>query len=73
MVTQTQEFKRLELARNFKHQDLEAHGMLDGCTLIVGVERALERQERLAIVAHFDEVWKKANAEPDTPQQAAQA
>lgn len=58
----TQIFKIIpEPRRNAKHQDLELHRILDGLT-IIQTDQDLKPEERLAIIRHFDELWREANA-----------
>ena len=48
-------------------QALPEHGelTLDGCTLLVGLDRGVEWEERLAIIARFDEAFWRQRAEAE--------
>jgi hypothetical protein len=61
----TQEFRVIPWpGRNCTHEDLEQYRLLDGVTLIK-TEQALEHEERLAIIRHYDELWREAHATPE--------
>lgn len=52
VTAQTDEFRLLPPMRDFADYDL------DGCTLITGIARGLEPEERRQVIAHFDALWQ---------------
>lgn len=57
----TDEFRALQTLPGFGEL------ALDGCTLIVGLERGVEWEERLRIIARFDEAFWRRRAERERP------